>query len=281
MKSIIYALALVIIGQSFAQAKTILISDMDDTIKISHVLDKSEVTKNMGKIGNHFAGMGGIYGLIKLENPDVDFYYVSNAPPALMRKNHTNFLALNKFPVADDSLRMRPNPLNGNFKFENITSIINEQNPTTVIMVGDNGEHDTEIYAKVAKKYANTSIRFLQYLHTVYYTKASEDPGKNLENGQTAFVTAWDLFLQLRQENILSAQHSEDLAVGFAKTLIQEPSDLKDGSLLFPSWLDCRDFKWTAPDLDSVNYKNEVSKKSALYMKEKTLERCSHRAIED
>jgi len=276
MKSIIFALALVLIGQSWAQAKTILISDIDDTIKISHVLDKTEMTKNARRTDNLFAGMNSLYRILSAENPDLEVYYVSNAPPWLMRKKHTEFLTKNGFPMTEGSLKMRPDVTDKEFKVKMISSIIDQEKPTTVIMVGDNGEHDTELYSQIEQKYSKASkMRILSYIHMVYHTQNSEDTGKPLEPKQKGFATSWDLLLQLRQEGFVSADSTQLFLNAFAQTLASEPNNLKLGSLIFPAWVNCRDYKWTAQDQDLA------SSAEAIAVKAKIQERCSHDEIED
>ena len=52
---------------SYAQAQTVLVSDIDDTLKISHVLDWADAAGNLVQMGNHFLGMSQVYNLLQEE----------------------------------------------------------------------------------------------------------------------------------------------------------------------------------------------------------------------
>lgn len=272
MKSAICAFGLLLtFGFSPAHAKTILISDIDDTIKISHVLDKTEAVKNAFRTDNVFGGMSSLYRALKLDNPDLKFFYVTNAPKQIMQRYHTEFLIRHSFPKG--GLRLRPSLFEDNFKVTEVRKILKTEEPTTVILIGDNGEKDPVVYAQIQKE--NPQIRFLTYIHIDYYSRASEDRGASLKPGQIAYVTSWDLLLQLRQQAMVTEASANQFLKYFSLVFLQESQDLKVGSVVIPAWMDCRDFSWTAQDQNLV----EIDK--ANLVREKILNRCSHAGIED
>ncbi len=99
--------------------KVLLISDIDDTIKVSHILGPiAEKLARGGNITTPFTGMPQLYQLIlnsfspkvTNENTSARVVYLSNAPeqvfgiPALLT-SHQNFVRYNKFPAGDSHLR--------------------------------------------------------------------------------------------------------------------------------------------------------------------------------
>lgn len=252
-------------------AKTLVVSDIDDTIKISHVLDTSESIKNALKTGNVFADMNLVYQGIKTLDKDVQFYYVSNAIRAFMQKSHQKFLVQNNFP--EGTLSLRPSLSEKNFKLEEIRKIIADEKPDRVVFFGDNGERDPKIYAQLVKEHPK--VRFVTYIHVDYFTKSSEDKGATLQPGQIGYVTAWDLLLQLRQVGLVSDSYTRGFLKAFADFFLLESGYQKDGKLVIPAWVDCRDFVWTAKDEDLAGVQDH------RLVKERTLDRCSQEAIED
>ena len=86
-------LSLFVIGSLTVQAKSkiLFISDVDDTIKISHVRSKADSASNAFFNYKSFLGMSKLYQLVS-KAPDVNIFYVSNAPSFLMNSNHKKFL---------------------------------------------------------------------------------------------------------------------------------------------------------------------------------------------
>lgn len=271
MKAMFYTVLFLVGSLSMAHSKTILISDIDDTLKIVHVLDKTEALRNVFRTENIFGGMSSLYRVVKKQDRSIKFFYVSNAPKQIMQGYHKEFLSLHRFPRG--TLRLRPNFFDDDFKTIEIREILKKEKPDRVIMVGDNGEHDPEFYAQIQKEHEN--IRFVTYIHMNYYSQDYEDRGEVLQEGQIGYVTAWDLTLHLRQEGLVSDDATKEFMKIFALEYMQESEDLKLGTVVIPSWLDCRDFQWTAQDQDLSGFAEHA------LVKEKILERCGHDEIED
>jgi phosphatidate phosphatase APP1 len=137
-----------------------VISDIDDTIKVSHVLDKSELLANtflrpfqpipdMAAVYQSWSGQGAA------------FHYVSASPwqlyPAL-----SQFLDQTGFPPGAILLRylrikdrsffdfMRTSMA---YKTRTIEALIHQFPQRKFILIGDSGENDPAVYAAVARKY--------------------------------------------------------------------------------------------------------------------------------
>lgn len=265
-----YSLLLVLVlGLSQANAKTILISDIDDTIKNSHVLSWTDSLLNADNIENNVLGMNAVYHAALRAEKDLKFFYVTNAPKSLMQSNHSRFLSANKFPQG--SLRLRDSIFQSDFKITEIRKILKAERPEFVILIGDNGEKDATIYDQITKEFPN--ILFLTYIRQPYSVRNSSYTGAALMKGQTGFVTALDLMLHLRKEGYVLSMDAMSFLQGFIVAYDREKEMNSDGTQAIPSWFDCRDFKWTAKDSDLGLEPAYVKAKNRI------LERCSIRAL--
>ena len=137
-----------------------VISDIDDTIKHSEVLDKSELLRNtFSRPFQAVSGMAALYQQWSAKG--AAFHYVSASPwqlyPALAA-----FFAQENFPggsfhlrlfrIHDDSFEAflhssRPH------KLESIRALLARYPQRRFVLVGDSGEQDPEIYGDIARAY--------------------------------------------------------------------------------------------------------------------------------
>lgn len=158
-----------------------LISDLDDTIKISNTESKlSTVYRGLFR-SSAFAGMAELYFEI-LKHQESKFYIVSSSPPAI-RKKILYFLKKNRFPAADIQLRdwIRESNI-PKYKLQAISELV-EMSSTKVILVGDDTEHDAKVFAQVYKKYPEKILA--RYIHVI--------TGDPVPEGSIPFFTAFDL----------------------------------------------------------------------------------------
>ncbi len=264
-------LAVLILGLGQAQAKTVLISDIDDSIKNSHVLSTTDALFNAGKTQNLVLGMNALYQAVSHAESDMKFYYVTNAPKSFMQKNHRNFLARNEFPPG--SLRLRESLFQSDFKVTEIRKILKAEKPEFAILVGDNGEKDVYVYEQIVKEFPNTS--FLTYIRIAYSGWSDDEEGVAIRPGQTGFVSALDLMLQLRHEGFVAPADAASFVRAFVSVYANEVETENDGAQALPGWSDCRDFKWTAPDAE------ERLTPGYIAAKERIEERCMIAPFED
>jgi len=146
---------------------TMVISDIDDTIKISEVyIGKTELIRNTFykevEIAN---GMLALFQQFKTDNANTTFHYVSGSPLQLYGFIH-DLLEENGFEEGSIHLKgLRLNPLSAElYDFidpdstyvHKIAAIGNmmEKNPDKeFILVGDTGEKDPEVYGKLLELY--------------------------------------------------------------------------------------------------------------------------------
>jgi phosphatidate phosphatase APP1 len=160
----------------------LLISDLDDTIKISHTQSKL-VTVYRGLFrSSAFTGMAQLYTELLARHPGSTLWVVSASPPQI-RKKIDFFLAKNGFPPASICLRdwiRQTNILK--YKLGSILALV-ESSPHPVVLIGDDTEHDPEVFAHVAKRFPEkVSARYLRMVK-----------GRELPEGSTGFFTAFDV----------------------------------------------------------------------------------------
>lgn len=143
-----------------------VISDIDDTIKDSNVLDKKELMKNTFlKEFRPVTGMSQLYQLWQKEG--YDFHYVS-ASPWQLYPSLQQFLQDKQFPAGSMHLklvRLKDQSLLNLFdspeegKIPTITHLLTRYPDRKFILVGDSGEKDPEIYAEIARRYPDRILR--------------------------------------------------------------------------------------------------------------------------
>lgn len=137
-----------------------VISDIDDTIKISEVTDKKKLIENT--FLNEFKpvpGMAELYS--RLAKEGAVFHYVSCSPwqlyPSLIE-----FIRRQGFPEGSFAMkyfRLKDHTFYNifkkpyEFKMQAIESIINIYPKKKYILIGDSGESDPQIYAEIAEKH--------------------------------------------------------------------------------------------------------------------------------
>lgn len=197
------------LAASFAEAqlpqKVLVISDIDDTLKESYVLNKIEVVKRALRTEPEIAypGMAKAYRAldrdIRARGYEVRFAYVSAAPAQIMAKYHSEFLRRSRFP--DGTLDLRPLWDAEDFKVMTIRSIIQFHRPAFVIMVGDHSEKDPRAYARIGEELLAARIPFVSFIRLVY---GPDEKPAQIEAGQYAFVSAAEFSLGLYDAGLIS-----------------------------------------------------------------------------
>ncbi|KAG2175520.1 hypothetical protein INT43_001167 [Umbelopsis isabellina] len=141
-----------------------VVSDIDDTIKDTQVLAgaKTVLRNTFFKAARPVDGMANTYK--SLYDQGLDFHYVSNSPFQLVSMLK-DFLHENNFPLGSFHLRMSGNPFSrltetpGQAKRESVLQILKDFPERKFIFIGDSGEIDLEIYARIAREYPGRVIK--------------------------------------------------------------------------------------------------------------------------
>ncbi|WP_180236518.1 phosphatidate phosphatase App1 family protein [Marinicella litoralis] len=174
-----------------------IISDIDDTIKISAVTNRKELLNHTFYLD--FEAVPGMADLYKhLLNDQGALHFVSSSPwqlyPALV-----DFIDKAGFPNADyalKSFRFKDSTLFNLFassldtKPPEIIKIIENYPSRKFILVGDSGEKDPEVYAKIQQQFPQQILRI--WIRNVTGEKADDDRFQSLFNELQS--DQWQLF---------------------------------------------------------------------------------------
>lgn len=235
-------LSLIFVWAVSAQAQVLMVSDVDDTIKLANVKDLSEASRYAFDDKSRFTGMSDLYALLVKDNPGLKIVYLSKAPNWLMGRTHRQFLQNGKFPQGD--YIPRTNYSSEEHKLKTLRELIVAHKPRKVILLGDNGEQDAEIYAQIAKEYSAQGIEFHQFIRIVYASKSLGDWGVPVREGQVGFVTPVEVGLELEKSQFLESSSAEWLVETVGKNILQQKALRSEGDVAFPSFVSCADFEW-------------------------------------
>lgn len=263
MKSISILLS-VFFFLSVGHAKTLLISDVDDTIKIANVLDLSSAARYSFDENSRFLGMSELFNLIKKDNSDLAIYYVSRAPSWWMQTTHTNFLRNGGFPAG--TYIPRTNLSLDTHKLITIRKLMALENPDKVIFFGDNGEKDSEVYEQIKNEYQTKGVRFQQFIRLVYASRGQEDVGVIPYPDQVGFVTPIEVSLELKKAGLLSEESVQWTVANIASAILNQKKDYDLGVVAFPKFMRCNDFVW--------NWEEASVYPNLVDLKQRVTERC-------
>lgn len=234
---------LVTVSCSFASAQTLLVSDVDDTIKLAHVQNYKDMIYYAFDDSSRFMGMSDLYNLIVQDNPDMQVVYLSRAPTWIMKKRHLSLLKKGAFP--EGRYIGRENLSRSTHKVEALRGVIEEFKPKKVILIGDNGEADPAVYAQIAEEYRASGIQFFQFIRIVY-SKSLYTPVKpaTLISSQTGFVTPVEISLELESQGLLHKTSVEKLLATKGADLSNPDLKERNGEYAFPYFVDCSSFQW-------------------------------------
>lgn len=146
-----------------------VISDIDDTIKISNVTNKQELLANTFlRPFREAPGMADLYKQWQSQ-PDTTFHYVS-ASPWQLYPTLSEFMQESEFPPGlfymksfrwkDSSFfNLFSDPIK--YKTRIIESILQRYPQRQFILIGDSGEKDPEVYGMIARKFPQQIKRIL------------------------------------------------------------------------------------------------------------------------
>lgn len=248
-----------ILFSSNAFSYTLIISDIDDTIKVSHVLNNAGKVANALNVTKPFTGMAQLYQLLLNQNPQASrIVYLSNAPKEVagipaMKLSHEAFLSYNNFPAGE--LDLRADIFNPHHKITELRRLLSQERPDLVILIGDNGERDPEIYYQAAREFG-AKMRIVSFIHILYASKKPmllpkfmAETGSKLYPGQIGYVTPVEIALELQSQKILRAEDSAWMIKNILPRILDEDSLKVETmrSLSFPFFASCDDFKWRWP----------------------------------
>lgn len=176
MKNIIFSLLLVFAFS--AQASITIVSDLDDTIKITEA--GGNATDIIGD--DVYTGMPEFLAAAKEYSPTL---YVLSASPSIMRSKIAS--TLKKRKVIYNGLVLRSNITEGKFEYKvrEIKKLM-EQSSDDFIFLGDDLGKDPEAYSEIARQFPGRVLGI--YIHVVN--------GRKITSDSVPYWTSFDLTLR-------------------------------------------------------------------------------------
>jgi phosphatidate phosphatase APP1 len=152
----------------FDRAGWFVVSDIDDTIKITEVTDSGAALRNT--FLEPFRSVPGMASLFQQwAGSNSGFFYVSASPWQLYLPL-SDFMRSNRFPAGvfemkpfrlKDSTRLNLFEDPETYKLREIEPILERFPAARFVLVGDSGERDPEIYAALAREHPKQIARIL------------------------------------------------------------------------------------------------------------------------
>jgi hypothetical protein len=233
MKNLMLALCLAIVLQGCAggnypncprtaAAPRTLVSDVDDTVKVTNVPHFFAKLKNglTGKLV--FAGMPELYK--ELRGKDGPLEFVSGAP-AFLRKWVNQRLKIAGFPSFRLMLRKKPVGI-GRFKLECLKSMYSGPDAADAgfILIGDDTEKDPEVY-KCFRDFKGGEVLAV-YIHRITGRAFEYDAANDMKE----FDTAYDIAIYEKAKGRLD----ENQAMAVGEAVLTAPD-----SVFFPDFQKC------------------------------------------
>jgi len=155
-----------------------IVSDIDDTIKWSHILGFPEVVRDALDYRLAFKGMPELY--TSLANAGAKFAYVTGAPDIVIDNFQRDSIphkvvATNHFPDGEIYLH-KLGERTEDFKITTITEIMKENPSFDFILIGDNGQKDVDTYAELRQnKEVGGQVKEV-FIHKIYEGRRSTEP---------------------------------------------------------------------------------------------------------
>jgi hypothetical protein len=179
----------------------IVVSDIDDTIKWSHILGPEVLVDGLN-YHLAFKGMPELYTALASAGARIE--YVTGAPDVLVGKLHINSIpqkvvSTNRFPQGGIFLH-QPGESTEDFKVTTITNLMRENPSFDFILIGDNGEKDVETYTRIRQD-SDVGSRVRQvFIHKIYNGGSSLEPRAD----QHPYVTTAELAAMLYGFDLLN-----------------------------------------------------------------------------
>lgn len=201
-----FLLILFVAVPAHAADSFIIVSDLDDTVKVTHVCSRNNMAFNAMASKLAFSGMPALYHSLLGENHHAGrLMFLSGSPSFLSDKIH-DFLEHAHFFRYTLTLRgvkeVFKAPLS-DFKMKKMKELYGASKGNSFILIGDDTQNDPEIYIDFS---ARTKKR--NKVLAIYIRKIT---GRDLPKSSTGFVTAYDIALREFKAGRLSETKAADV----------------------------------------------------------------------
>jgi len=207
------------LGPETSLAGVRVISDIDDTTKITNVGSPLLAIWNGLFSTRSFAGMPELYSAFAIER-HYSFDYVTGAPE-ILENNVREFLKVNRFPKGGLHLRGPFERDLRTYKKRKVLKILAAHPNDQFILIGDDTQHDFEVYDDIYKTMPDRII-------AVYIRKITNRP---LPPSAYPFLSAFDIAFTEYLMDRMTVDEISPTALG----ILAEPSDRR----VFPRFSHC------------------------------------------
>lgn len=194
MKTLFFSLA-ILLSFNTLSAKTLIVTDVDDTVKVTDVLNKKNTIYNALFSKAAFSGMSELYR--QLNTKENTFYYISGSP-TFIEERVSSFLEFNDFPQRTNLiLKKGLRTPTYDYKVTAITKLIQETNPDKVILIGDDTEFDPEVYETISKNFPSK-------VESIYIRAIQDRVLPKLNNIRSFFSAVEIAGLEMQRGNLKS-----------------------------------------------------------------------------
>ncbi len=183
-------------------AEFFVVSDFDDTLAVTNVVSTSKLVKAalMQDETNQpvVEGMAEFYGCLKEDKVARPGFALVSGSPAQYLSRVRAFLNGHGFPVFGIYLRDLGPSTMSNYKQPVIRSLLKEL-PNQVVLVGDSGEHDPEVYAQIRAE-------FPERVKAIYIRNAGHAVDAKRFSGMVLFKNAKEAAYDAVTKGLASAQ---------------------------------------------------------------------------
>ncbi len=208
----------------------ILLSDLDDTLKVSHSANQLRTVFRGLFSHQAYAGMSELYQ--ELLGHEGSSLVVLSSSPRWIRKRIEDFLRINRFPKAQILLRdWVKQPDVRRYKTQSLKTIIQEhQKP--LILIGDDTEYDPEVFESIARDFPDLVLK-------IYIRRMR---GRTLPASAEGFHTAYEIALS----ELVAGRLSPNQVFKVGKAI----AEAKDNNDVIPYFAVCPDDITPVPDSD-------------------------------
>lgn len=215
-----------------AWPRILVVSDIDDTLKISHVRSTIDAIMNAPYTDLVFAGMPELFQTLR-DRGDIEFIYLSNAPAWLMTESHSVFLETNGFPAG--RMLLRPWDASSlSFKREALNRLIDEDPLASWVLIGDNGERDPLIYWDIM--HAHPALDARAFIHAIYPDNIER---QGFSFNLRPYGSAYDLALEWVAAGLLKMEQIGATEQAVHRALLRDLRDEEGPERAFAPWTDC------------------------------------------
>ena len=186
-----------------AEEPFILVSDVDDTVKVTDVLHRNVSMRNAIHSKLVFAGMAELYrDLLGKDSPAERLEFISGSPRILLTHKVDECLRDARFPPYRAALRNRVGSV-ADFKTRVLRGLYGGSE-SQFLLIGDDTQSDPEVYAKFAAAKKPDQVLAI-YIHQI--------TGRALPPHSIPYLTAYDIALKEYQAQRLNALQAAEVGL--------------------------------------------------------------------